>query len=65
MGHPDWLTKEKDDAEDPFGMAAHDRAAPKHSGIKGHYCLEFDGLWICEDCTEFDCCTCLPKEPKP
>lgn len=62
MGHPDWLTKHDDDAYDPFGMAVHDSRSPGHSGIRGHYCLEFDGLWICEDCTEFYCCTCFPSD---
>lgn len=61
-GHPDYQSKEPDDKEDPFGQYAHDTHAPKHSGKFGHYCCEFDGLWICEDCSEFQCCLCFPKD---
>lgn len=44
---------------DHFGWVRHDRgAARSHSGRWGHFCLEWDGLWICEDCGEFDACLC-------
>ncbi len=43
---------------DPFGPEAHDKHAPTHSGKRGHYCYDWDGLWICEDCSEFECCKC-------
>lgn len=51
----------EDDANDPFGQKAHDdNCCPLgHSGDYGHYCLDWDGLWICKDCAEFDCCTCF------
>lgn len=49
--------------EDPFGPEAHDRGCPTHSGKHGHYCNEFDGLWICEDCIEWDVCTCYGSHP--
>ena len=26
---------------------------------EAHFCTEWDGLYICEDCPEFRCCTCL------
>ncbi len=47
---------------DPFGQKAHDKNCPEHSKRKGHYCLEWDGLWICEDCPEFEVCNCLIDE---
>ena len=55
-----------DDIKDPFGRYAHDTGAlaieEKHSGRWGHYCHEFDGLWICEDCSEFNVCLCWDME---
>lgn len=44
---------------DPFGKKSHDEHYPTHSGKRGHFCWEFDGLWICEDCDEFQHCICL------
>lgn len=44
--------------DDPFGPEAHAAAEPEHSGRRGHYCMDFDGLWICEDCLEFQVCSC-------
>lgn len=55
--------QKESDSEDPFGPEAHDRGTANHSGKRGHYCLEWDGLWICEDCPEFECCLCFPREP--
>ncbi len=46
-------------SKDPFGPEAHNEQIPNHSGLHGHYCVEWDGLWICEDCDEFDCCSCF------
>lgn len=43
---------------DPFGPDAHDEHHTSHSKSMGHYCCDWDGLWICEDCPEFECCTC-------
>ena len=43
---------------DPHGKEAHDREAVGHSGLLGHECPEWDGLYICEDCDEFDDCSC-------
>ena len=47
--------------EDPFGPEAHDRQCPTHSKENGHYCHEFDGLWICKDCSEATCCLCFGR----
>lgn len=47
---------------EPFGPEEHDSHGPPHSGKRGHHCAEFDGLWICEDCPEFDLCTCFDDE---
>ena len=49
---------------DPFGPEAHNAQAPEHSGNFGHYCPEWDDLWICKDCAEYECCTCFACEPK-
>jgi hypothetical protein len=54
---------EDESLDDRFGWRDHDRAKPtcKHSGRYGHYCGEWDGLWICEDCSEFQvACCCFP-----
>lgn len=51
--------------KDPFGPEAHDKAFPEHKK-PGHYCLDWDGLWICPDCEEFECCTCrFEDDPTP
>lgn len=52
----------EEDKKDPFGRYAHDCDCPKHSGKKGHYCTEWDDLWICEDCEEFEVCLCFQDE---
>lgn len=44
---------------DPFGPTAHNKGWPKHSGKHGHYCWDYDGLWICEDCGEWETCSCF------
>lgn len=41
-----------------FDEAWHKKACKNHSGAYGHYCPEWDELFICEDCPEFQCCTC-------
>jgi len=56
------MSKPDEPLNDPFGWRAHDKGWPKHSGNLGHYCMEFDGLWICEDCEEFKVCQCFEKE---
>lgn len=48
-------------SNDPFGPEAHRQH--KHKGVNGHYCCEWDGLWICEECPEFDCCCCFDDVP--
>lgn len=55
-----------EDIQDPFGCYAHDtgprQIQDQHSGRYGHYCHEWDGLWICEDCVEeFEVCLCFDK----
>lgn len=60
------MTDPPDLEYDQFGPVAHDRFAPTHSGHKGHYCAEWDGLWICEDCEEFKiCCQCWEQGDEP
>lgn len=49
---------------DRYGWRAHDKGAPKHAGSHGHYCHEWDGLWICADCPEFEACVCFSPEEK-
>lgn len=34
-----------------------------HSGTRGHYCPEWDFLYICEDCPEFEACHCMFGDP--
>lgn len=43
---------------DPFGKIRHDNYGERHSGRWAHFCWEWDELWICEDCGEFDACLC-------
>ena len=31
-------------------------------GQKMHACTDWDFLVICEQCPEFECCTCYPSE---
>lgn len=50
-----------DDAYDPYGPEAHAKHCPTHSGKQGHYCPDWDFLWICEDCGEAACCTDLAQ----
>ena len=40
------------------GKKAHDRENPTHLNFSGHYCLTFDGLWLCAECPEFRVCEC-------
>lgn len=54
------MANEADD--EPFGKNEHDKHHPEHSGKHGHYCCDFDGLYICEDCDAFECCTCFDAE---
>lgn len=44
---------------DRFGEYGHMYYNPEHSGKYGHYCHDWDGLYICEDCVEFKSCTCF------
>lgn len=59
------------DRRDPFGRYAHDTWGKKHghSLKNGHYCAEWDDMYICEDCDEARCCLCfgyqLNKTPQP
>ena len=46
-------------SSEPYGPESHDKAHPNHSGECGHYYHEFDGLWICKDCSEAPVCTCF------
>lgn len=58
----DFIDRVIDDANDSFGRHAHD-SDTSHSGVRGHYCPEWDGLWICEDCAEFISCLCYSEAP--
>lgn len=42
-----------------FGHNGHNFYSPEHSGRYGHYCPDWDDLYICEDCEEFKSCTCF------
>jgi hypothetical protein len=44
---------------DRFGEFGHKFYVPEHSGRYGHYCSDWDGLYICEDCEEFKSCGCF------
>lgn len=44
---------------DRFGQFGHLFYTKDHSGKYGHYCDDWDGLYICEDCDEFKSCTCF------
>lgn len=44
---------------DRFGFSGHSYYNPDHNNKHGHYCWDWDGLWICEDCEEFKSCTCF------
>ena len=44
---------------DRFGSNGHNFYSPEHSDRYGHYCSDWDGLYICEDCEEFKSCTCF------
>ena len=48
---------------DRFGMTGHNFYKPNHSGKYGHYCPDWDYLYICEDCDEFKSCTCFKNLP--
>lgn len=50
--------------KDPFGPETHNTLFPYHSGKCGHYCWDYDDLWICEDCEEFHSCSCIEKTPE-
>lgn len=47
---------------EPFDKDDHDEHCPHHSGKRGHYCPEWDELYICEDCPEFESCVCKFEE---
>ncbi len=52
-----------DEPSDGFDKAAHKKYCPDHSGINGHYCPEWDYLWICQDCEmEYSCCCCFHEK---
>ena len=42
----------------PCGKDDHDLYMPHHSGNNGHYCPDWDGMYICDDCPEADVCFC-------
>jgi len=58
------MKPESEPLDDLFGWRMHDKYSPDHSGQYGHYCMDFDGLWICKDCSDFACCTCLTDADK-
>jgi len=36
----------------------HDMFNPEHSGVGGHWCGSFDGMYVCDDCRETWFCRC-------
>lgn len=44
-----------------FSKEWHDELCKNHSNENGHYCSEWDDMYICEDCSEFRCCACFNK----
>lgn len=38
------------------------KARTKHSGEKYHECIEWDLMWICKDCREFEYCKCFRED---
>lgn len=44
---------------DRFGPNGHRHYHKNHSGKYGHFCAEWDYLWICNDCKEFQACKCF------
>lgn len=59
FAHKEEPTYTEGERSDPFGPYAHDTSCPAHSRKHGHYCTEWDGLWICSDCEEFNACLCF------
>jgi len=51
-----------DDGDNFFDRVMHDRKCSHHSGKKGHYCPEWDALYICEDCPEYKACKCFKEK---
>jgi len=49
---------------DMLSKDLHDQHFQAHSGAGGHYCLHWEGLWICRDCHEWKSCQCDLKEPE-
>ena len=49
---------------DRFGPNGHRFYSKDHSNRYGHFCPEWDYMWICEDCKEFEACSCF-KECDP
>lgn len=57
-----WFKNWLYDFRDPFGKRAHNKTHKSHRGKYGHYCWEWDGLWICAECGEFHACRCFDIE---
>lgn len=43
---------------------SHDKHNPEHSGLLQHSCPNWDYLYICADCPEFDACLCFSPDPQ-
>lgn len=53
----------REDQDYTFGKGGHDEHNPTHSGDRGHFCPDWDDLWICIDCREYaTACSCFPIE---
>lgn len=50
------------EGEYEFSEQWHKDSFPNHSGEQGHYCLEWDDLYICKDCMEFEFCNCFDED---
>lgn len=53
----------KREAAQLFDKAEHDHFNPAHSGAHGHFCQDWDYMFICDDCHERDGCTCQHVVP--
>lgn len=50
------------EVDDDLHKEWHDKQHP--NATKAHWCLDYDGLWICEMCEEFETCWCYAEATK-
>lgn len=44
---------------DRFGPNGHRHYHKSHTNRFGHFCPEWDYMWICNECREFNACRCF------